>query len=223
MVRVVQDKQQKKEPVALDESSLALFKLLGVVVAEEAEQLTTLLKNYEIKLPDQPNKTVLTAAAIYAISQKDNEFNYDLAQLLAGQRIPENADSFIPDALIRYTVPKKAKMKLSAEQLIAASLSKPFVKELSTEQVKQLKQQAQEESLKSTLQFQTHQELIDKQEEKVNSSQNKQQDNNSSEEKTPVALKIVGIMGIMGLVAVVAGIIISNTDKNKTALTTSAT
>ncbi|HEY9084032.1 MAG TPA: hypothetical protein VIN73_11910 [Vicingaceae bacterium] len=218
MVRVVQDEQQKKEPVALDQPSLALFRLLGVVVADQPEQLSVLLKKYGIKLPDYPKKTLLTEAAIYAISKKNNEFNYDLAQLLASQRIPENADSFIPDALIRYAVPKEATVKPSAEQFIATSLRKPFVKRLSTEQLQQLKQQAQEESLKSTISFQTHQQLIDKQEDKVDSSENKQNDENSSEEKTPVALKIVGIMGIMGVVAFAAGIVISGTHKNKATL-----
>ena len=211
MVRVVQDEQQKKEQVALDQTSLALFRLLGVVVADQPEQLAGLLRTYGVKLPDNPGKTVLTEAAIYAISKKDNEFNYDLAQLLAGQRIPEGDDSFVPDSLIRYATPQKTTINPVAEQVIAAALSKPFVKEMSPEQVKQIKQQARQESLTSTIQFQTHQELADKQE-------GKKESENSSEEKTSAGLKIVGIMGVMGVIAVVAGIIISSSSKNKDTL-----
>ena len=143
MVRVVQDEQQKQEePMTLDKPSVALFRLLGIVVADQPEQLITLLKDYGVKLPENPGKTVLIEAAIYAISQKDNEFNYDLAQLLASQRIPESDDSFVPDSLIRYLAPKKEVPKLTAEQLIAESMKRTFQKGLSTEQVKQLKQQA---------------------------------------------------------------------------------
>jgi hypothetical protein len=204
MVRVVQDEQQKQEePMTLDKPSVALFRLLGIVVADQPEQLITLLKDYGVKLPENPGKTVLIEAAIYAISQKDNEFNYDLAQLLASQRIPESDDSFVPDSLIRYLAPKKEVPKLTAEQLIAESMKRTFQKGLSTEQVKQLKQQARQESLKSTIKFQTHQQLEDKKEKE------------GSEKKKSNTGKIVGAVVV---VAIVGGIVIWRVRRSRAAL-----
>lgn len=207
MVRVVQEQGQepKNEPVTLDNPSVALFRLLGVVVADQSEQLTALLKDYGVKLPENPGKTVLTEAAIYAISQKDNEFNYDLAQLLASQRIPESDDSFVPDSLIRYAAPKKEVPKLTPEQLIAESMKRTFQKGLSTEQVKQLKQQARQESLKSTIKFQTHQQLEEKQD-KEEGKKNKKKSNTGK------------IVGTIAVVAIVGGIVIWRVRRSRAAL-----
>ena len=130
MVRVVQE--ETEEPKALDKTSIALFRLLGIVVADKPIQLADLLRKYGIQLSSQPSKSELTETAIFAISQKDNEFNYDLAQLLASQPIPESDDSFVPNSLIRYAAPPKLPLKPTAEQIIAASMSKAFQKGLST-------------------------------------------------------------------------------------------
>ena len=129
MVRVVQE--QAEEQKALDKPSIALFRLLGIVVADKPQQLTDLLRNYGVQLSAEPSTTALTEAAIYAISQQNNEFNYDLAQLLASQRIPESDDSFVPSSLIRYATPPKLPLKPTAEQIIAASMSRTFQKGLS--------------------------------------------------------------------------------------------
>ena len=203
MVRVVQE--QVEEQKALDKPSIALFRLLGIVVADKPQQLADLLRNYSVQLPVEPSASALTEAAIFAIGQQANEFNYDLAQLLASQRIPESDDSFVPSSLIRYAAPPKLPLKPTAEQIIAASMSRTFQKGLSAKNVQHLTKQAKQESMKSTIKYKTHQELEEKEESEAA----------SKKEKSNTTL----IVGTIAAVTLVGGIIIWRINKSKPALT----
>lgn len=205
MVRIVQEQVEEKPPVTLDKHSKALFQLLGVVIADQPEQLSKLLKNYGIVLSGEFNHLRLADAVIFAMSKKDHQFNYDLSQLLAGQRIPEDHDSFVPDALIRYAAPQKTITKPSAEQIISASINKTFQKGLTADELKGLKEKAKKESIKSMVKYQTEAALL--------SEKQAEAEEEPSDKESSSALKIVGIMGVMGVVAIVGSIMIWSYNK----------
>ncbi len=202
MVRITEEHKKVKTPVTLDEESKALFRLLGIVISDKPEELAGLLRRYGVPLSDQPNHSALADATILAMSKKNNEFNYDLALLFAAQVIPDNNDSFVPSALIKFSRPRNLAVKPSAEQIIAASMKKTFQKGLATNNIKLIQQKGKQESLQSMGNYQTHKEIEEKEEGQADGKQSN-------------GLKVVGTMGVMAVAALLTGIAIYQIKKSK--------
>ena len=183
MIRIM-DTQNKKS-VQLSKEQKTVFRLLGVVIADNPDSIKRLLLKHGVQFPKSATKSQLVDAAIYGIEQKNENFNLDLAAIFAKQVIPDDNDNYHRDI-----------EELDAEydnfiEAITGALSSVSGVASSLINRKQLKNEARTESRKSLLQFQA------------------QKDQLAAQQKAAInKAKIIKIVGGIAVLALFGGIIL---------------
>lgn len=196
MVRIVQEKP--KAPTILGNQGKAIFRLLGIVVADQPDKLKTLLFKYGVNIESNPSQSELTEAVIYAISKNDKQFNIDLAKIFAGQIIPDENDTFNTGDLAGAAQGTKVTVGADPVSAIAGAIGSIFSFAGSLSNRKNLKNQARQQSMQSMMLFQSQK---DQAASKVQSDSNK--------------AKVIKIVGILAVVALLGGLFIWKMNKGK--------
>ena len=196
MVRIVQEKP--KAPTELDNQGKAIFKLLGIVVADQPNKLKTLLYKYGVNVDPKPSSSQLTEAVIYAISKNDKQFNTDLAKIFAKQIIPDENDTFNTGDLAGAAKDTNVTVGSDPVSAIAGAIGSIFSFAGSLSNQKNLKNQARQQSMQSMMLFQSQK---DQAASKIQSDSNK--------------AKVIKIVGILAVVALLGGLFIWKMNKGK--------
>lgn len=208
MITVEGTKRKQKGTSRLNKQEVAIFRLIGIAIANQPEQIIKLLKDYGVDVPEKSNGSALTDAIIYAISQKDKGFNLELSKILGDQVIPNNYDSFQAEDLAG-SGQQQGNVNVGGGGglygQIAGAVGKIFDFAGSVVNQKSQKQQARKESLMSMLAMQNQQEQM---------AANQQMQASSNATKTT----IIKVVGVLALIALLGGLYLWQMKKNKKAL-----
>ena len=196
MVRIVQEKP--KTPTELDNQGKAIFRLLGIIVADKPNKLKALLFKYGVNIESNPSQSELTEAVIYTISKNDNLFNIELAKIFAGQIIPDQNDTFNSKDLANVAQGTQVTVGSDPVSAIAGAIGSIFSLANSLSNRKSLKKQARQQSLQSMILFQAQK---DQTAATVQSDSNKEQ--------------VIKIVGILALITLLGGFFLWVRNKDK--------
>lgn len=97
MVRIINEekiKAQTQPSAEHNKASGVLLNVIGIIIADNPGSISDLLKAYGIDLLDSPSEQELTRQLLDAISQENEEFNNDLAELIMDCTLENSYDSF---------------------------------------------------------------------------------------------------------------------------------
>lgn len=203
MVRIVEPSpsNQKGTP-KLNKQEVAIFRLVGIAIADQPQKLKSLLAAHGIDVPEKPKGSELTEATIYAISQNNKAFNKQLAELLADQVVPDENDSFNTKDLAGAAEGTNVTVGSDPVSAIAGAIGSIFSFAGNLSNRKAQKEQARKESMMSLMMMNNQQEQM---------AANQQMQVNANASKT----KIIKIVGVIGLIALLGGLFIWQMNKNK--------
>ncbi len=204
MVTVEGTKKKQKGTPKLNKQEVAIFRLVGIAIANEPERLITLLADYGVDVPEKPKGSELTDAIIYAVGKNSETFNQELAALLADQVVPDENDSFNTKDLAGAAEGTNVTVGSDPVSAIAGAIGSIFSFAGNLANRKSQKNQARKESMMSIMMMQNQQEQLTKQQ---------QMQANSNTTRT----NIIKIVGVIGLIALLGGLFIWQMNKSKSA------
>lgn len=95
MVRIV--KEHTEEPTTAMELSaqgLVLLQVLGVMIADRPQVISTLLQTYGLDISDHPSDQELLEGLLSGIEERDADFNHDLAVLILDGYLDADYESY---------------------------------------------------------------------------------------------------------------------------------
>lgn len=201
MVRIVEPSSgNKKGTPKLNDQEVAIFRLVGIAIADQPKKLKSLLAKYGIDVPEKPKGAELIEAAIYAISQNNEAFNKQLAGLLAKQVVPDESDSFNTKDLARAAEGANVTVGSDPISAIAGAIGSIFSFAGNLSNRKAQKEQARKESMLSIMMMNNQQEQM---------AANQQMQANASK------ARLIKMVGIIGLIALLGGFFIWQMSKGK--------
>jgi hypothetical protein len=203
MITVEGTKIKKKGTPKLNKQEVAIFRLVGMAIADQPEKLKMLLAKYGVDVPEKPKGSELTDATIYSMGENNPKFNHELAMILVSQIIPDNYDSFKGKDLLGGA------MSGNPVSSIAGAIGSIFDFAGGLTNRKAKKDQARRESMMSIMMMDdqesqraaNQQALLIQQQMKTTAGVNK--------------MKIIKVVGVIGLVALLGGLYFWKMNKNK--------
>ena len=208
MITVEGTKKKKKGTPELNKQEVAIFRLIGIAIADQPKKVQSLLAKYGINVPQKPKGSELTEAVIYAISQNDKSFNKQLAELLINQVVSDGYDSFSPKEFSGAADKPNVVVGADPVSAISGAIGSIFSLAGSFANRKAQKKQARRESMMSLMMMNNQQGQNANQQNQANNSGGNRGGNSNK-------LNIIKMVGTIGLVALVGGIIFWQMRKNK--------
>ena len=81
MIRVVDS--ENREPKALSKGEKAVFKLLGIVVADNPSEIKRLLLKYGVTISQNATNLQLIDSVVNSLEVQDKNFNQDLSEIFS--------------------------------------------------------------------------------------------------------------------------------------------
>jgi len=157
MVRIVKA-EKKQAPAKLDDKGKATLSLLGIAISNEPLRIKRLLENYGIQVKAQPTPQELINKTLFLIEQNNKAFNYDLAELLTRQVIPDNYDGFNAQDVAGATDGANVTVGSDPVSAIAGAIGSIASIFGNVQQKKMLKEQAKSQTMSSILAYKAQQE-----------------------------------------------------------------
>lgn len=96
MVRIINNEKEKpKQPeIKLNEKSIALLQVIGLIITDNPKAIHELLEEYSIELSENPTDKELTDKLLSAVGECNKEFNNDLTSIILDCTLESSYDSF---------------------------------------------------------------------------------------------------------------------------------